>query len=85
MFPDRYHRDTAKAIYVLAQIHVAGQHDAEALIYLRQAFTIWNATLVGRHPYLEACRKDIVRLFWRQLQRSVRSHTFSKRFSQQQK
>ncbi|CAF1375950.1 unnamed protein product, partial [Didymodactylos carnosus] len=45
MFPDQRHRDTAKAIHLLARIHVARQDDPKALTYFRQAFEIWNVTL----------------------------------------
>ena len=68
---DPEHHDKAKAFHLLARIVIARQDDQQALLYLRKAFQIWKVTLVAQHPDLILCMKDIVRLYWRKIRRSI--------------
>lgn len=65
------HRDKAKVTHLLGRIYVARQDDKKALFLFQQAMQIWKATLRPQHPDLLICTKDLARLHWRRLQRSL--------------
>lgn len=71
LLKDPQHREKAKALHQLARVLIACQEDEQALIVLRQALLIWKISLASQHPDLILCGKDIVRLYWRQIQRYV--------------
>jgi hypothetical protein len=65
------HRDRAKALHLLGRIYVVRQDDQNALIVFRQTLQTWKVTLRPGHPDLILCMKDMARLYWRQVQRSL--------------
>ena len=77
LLQDPQHREKAKALHQLARVLIACQHDQQALIVLRQTLYIWKITLAAQHPDLMLCKKDIVHLHWRQIQRFVRKRKIS--------